>query len=164
MSAEALLTAAAIVSTGLMAGLFYGWSVSVIPGTRRVGDTTYIETMQRINRAIVNPAFVIPFMGTPLILLAAAYAQRQAGNDRAALWLAVAAGVYVVGMLGVTFRGNIPLNNALDAFDLADADERSAHERRRTYEQGWNRWHSVRTVAVTVSLASATVAVVAESD
>jgi hypothetical protein len=31
--------------TGLVAGLLYGWTFSVIPGTTRVGDRTYVETM-----------------------------------------------------------------------------------------------------------------------
>jgi hypothetical protein len=35
----------AIVLTGLSAGLFYAWAVSVIPGTKKVKDFTYLETM-----------------------------------------------------------------------------------------------------------------------
>ena len=34
---------AAVTLTGLSAGLFYAWAVSVIPGTQRVIDTTYLE-------------------------------------------------------------------------------------------------------------------------
>ena len=42
--------------------------MSVIPGTRRVAATNYVDTMQPINRAIINPAFIIPFMGIPVVL------------------------------------------------------------------------------------------------
>lgn len=58
----------AIALTGLSAGLFYAWSVSVIPGTRKIPDPVYLETMQSINRAILNPAFFLIFFGSPLAL------------------------------------------------------------------------------------------------
>ena len=71
MNANNTLLITGVIGTGLVAGLLYGWAVSVIPGTTRVGDHTYVETMQDINRAIINPAFIIPFMGVPLALGAA---------------------------------------------------------------------------------------------
>lgn len=164
MTGADVLTFTAIVGTGLMAGLFFGWSVSVIPGTRLVADDAYVTTMQQINRAIINPGFVVPFFLTPIALLAAAFAQRRAGNDRAALLLAAATGVYVVGLLGVTMAGNVPLNNALEAFDLpgASADER--RERRVSYERAWNRWHSIRSGAVVLAFALATLSSTIDAD
>ena len=164
MSASSILTIASIGVVGLMAGLFYGWMVSVIPGTRRIDDHDYIATMQQINRSIVNPGFVVPFIGTPLLLLAAAAAQRQSGNDRAAALLATSAVVYIVGLLGVTAGGNIPLNNALGAFDLGRADSTELSERRTSYEQPWNRWHAVRTGAVVIAFALAATASFVEAD
>ena len=145
MNAQNALLGASILATGLMSGLWYGWSVSVIPGTRRVPDGTYITTMQSINRAIINPAFVIPFMGIPALLVGASVVQFQAGDHRRGWLLAGASATYLVGVLGVTVGGNVPLNDALDAFDLGDADERALSTRRRTYERPWNRWHYLRT-------------------
>ena len=63
----------AILLTGLSAGLFYAWEVSVIPGTKRVADASYIETMQHINRAIINPAFMLIFFGSLLVQALAVY-------------------------------------------------------------------------------------------
>jgi uncharacterized membrane protein len=40
----------------------------VIPGTRRIDDIAYVTTMQHINKAIINPAFIIPFMGIPILV------------------------------------------------------------------------------------------------
>ncbi len=143
---EALL-GGSIVATGLMAGLWYAWTVSVIPGTRRVPDTTYIVTMQNINKAIINPAFIIPFMGIPLLLAGAAIVQFRAGDSRRGWLLASATATYIVGVLGVTIGGNVPLNDALEAFDLADSNEQAIADRRRSYETPWNRWHYLRTAA-----------------
>ena len=155
-----------IVVTGLMSGLWYGWTVSVIPGTRRVSDANYIDTMQRINRAIINPGFIGPFLGIPIVIVVAAVLQFRSGDARRG-WLLVSAAVtYVVGVLGVTAGGNVPLNNALDAFDLDDSDADAVRTRRMTYEARWNRWHYVRTGAnaVALVLASAAALVAAESD
>lgn len=158
MSARTILLVISIVSSGLAAGLLFGWLVSVIPGTRRVGDRTYVETMQTINVAIINPAFLVPFMLTPLFLGIAAVAQYRAGNVRRAWMLGSAAGTYLVGVLGVTIGRNIPLNDALDAVDLVGASDDAVAAERRSYERPWNRWHAVRTVAsiAVLALAAAT--------
>ncbi len=166
MDTKTLLLGTSIVATGLMSGLWYGWTVSVIPGTRRVGDENYVETMQQINRAIINPAFVIPFIGIPVVIGAAAVLQFRSGDARRGWLLAGAAGAYVIGVLGVTIGGNVPLNDALDAFDLEGSDEEAIGARRDSYETPWNRWHYVRTLGNLVSLGLASVAalVAAESD
>jgi uncharacterized membrane protein len=147
-----------------MAGLFFGWSVSVIPGTARISDRNYVSTMQSINRAIVNPGFVITFLIPPMVLGGAAILHWRAGQARRALWLAVGAVSYLVGVLGVTFGGNVPLNNALDAFDLAAADDRQIAEQRAAYEQPWNRWHTLRAAASVFSLACAAAATLADAE
>lgn len=108
MSANTLLLGTSIIGIGLVAGLLYGWTFSVIPGTTQVGDRTYVETMQRINRTIINPAFIIPFMGTPLALTAASVLHLRSGDAQRGWLLAGATGTYLVGVLGVTIGGNIP--------------------------------------------------------
>lgn len=165
MDIKTALLGASILSTGLMAGLWYGWAVSVIPGTRRIPDTAYITTMQNINKAIINPAFIVPFMGIPAILGGAAILQFRAGDNRRGWLLAAAAATYVVGVLGPTIGGNVPLNDALEAFDLAGSNEQTITTRRQTYETPWNRWHYLRTAANIGSFALASAAgVVAATD
>lgn len=166
MNLPTALLGSSIVSTGLMSGLLYGWSVSVIPGTRRVPANTYVETMQHINREIINPAFLVPFMGIPLVLGGAALVQFRAGDTRRGWLLAGAAGVYVVGVLGVTIGRNVPLNDALDAFDLAGSTGDRLETERHGYESPWNRWHYLRTAASigSFALASAAALVMAEAE
>ncbi len=164
MNTNDLLLGTSIVGTGLMAGLLYGWAVSVIPGTTRVGDHTYVETMQDINRAIINPAFIIPFMGVPLALGAASILHFRTGDTRRGWLLASATGTYLVGVLGVTIRGNVPLNDALDAFELPAAASDDLSERRSTYERPWNRFHHLRTAASVISFGLAAAAAVVTAD
>ncbi len=158
MNLETTLLGGGMVTTGLMSGLLYGWSVSVIPGTRRVSAGNYVDTMQHINRAIINPAFIVPFLGIPLVLGAAAVAQFRVGDHRRGWLLAGATATYAVGVLGVTIGRNVPLNDALDAFDLRGSPGESIERRRASYETPWNRWHHLRTAASVGSFALAAAA------
>lgn len=162
MSARTTLLIVGLLSSGLMAGFFYAWRVSVIPGTRLVDDNAYVSTMQHINREIVNPAFVGPFMLTPLVLAGAAWLQFRNGDTRKGWFLASAAATYVIGVLAVTIGGNIPLNDKLEAFSLAAADPAAVATQRRDYEGAWNRWHDLRTLGSLAAFALVAVAGVLE--
>lgn len=162
MTIESLSHFAALVVTGLATGLLFGWLVSVLPGLARVDDHTYVTTMQTINREIINPAFLATFFLPPVLLGLAAVLSRGDGTSRS-VYLGAAAIIYLIGVLGVTIVGNVPLNDSLDAFDLRsvegsalDAAEANGSpelaDRRRTYETPWNRWHALRTAASIVAL------------
>ena len=49
--------------TGLIAGLFYCWSISVTKGLALLPDREYLLAFQQLNRAILNPLFLTAFMG-----------------------------------------------------------------------------------------------------
>jgi len=146
----------AITLTGLSAGLFYAWAVSVIPGTRRVVDLTYLETMQSINRAILNPAFFLIFFGSLLLLIVSTVQQYQQGST---FWLLLAAALtYLIGTFGVTAFGNVPLNDALDVLELGELSQEIIASTRKNYEAKWNRLHMIRTVFSVLSFLFALVA------
>ncbi|MFT5267041.1 MAG: putative membrane protein [Acidimicrobiales bacterium] len=86
MSVRTLLLVASVLSSGLMAGLFFGWAVSVIPGTKLVDDRSYLATMQNINREILNPVFIVAFVITPFVLVVAAIAHYRASRTRQVFW------------------------------------------------------------------------------
>lgn len=164
MTASDVTLIAALLASGLMAGLWFAWVVAAIPGLRLVADRTYVSTMQSINREILNPAFLGTFMGTALVLILAAIVAFRSGRTARGWWLAGAAALYVVGVLGVTVRGNVALNDRLEAFSLDEATDDAVAEQRHTYETAWNRWHNVRTVASTVSFAMAAMATLVGDD
>lgn len=149
VSVKSITLFAAVLLTGLSAGLFYAWSVSVIPGTRRIPDLTYLETMQSINRAILNPAFFLIFFGSPVMLATSTIQHYQGGLT---FWLILAAALtYLIGTFGVTAFGNVPLNNSLDALQLPELTTHQLMNTRNTYESPWNRLHAVRTVFAVLS-------------
>ena len=56
---QSISLVAATVTTGLMAGLFAAFAYAIMPALDRAGDRTFIETMQRINIAILNDWFMV---------------------------------------------------------------------------------------------------------
>lgn len=79
---------AATLTMGLLAGLFYAFAVSVMPGLARTDGRSFVDAMQRINMAITNPWFFLSFFGAPVLTIAAA-ALHLRGAGRAVLpWIA----------------------------------------------------------------------------
>ncbi|MGH3824816.1 MAG: hypothetical protein ACRDRA_18580 [Pseudonocardiaceae bacterium] len=60
------------VTMGLLAGLFFTFAISVMPGLGRTDARTFIDAMQRINVAILNPWLALSFYGAPVFTLIAA--------------------------------------------------------------------------------------------
>ena len=135
---------AATLTTGLSAGLFYGWACSVMPGLARVSDRSFVETMQGINVAIINPWFMLTFLGSAVLTGLAAALCLPAGGRTALPWV-VAGLVLYLAMLVITFALNIPLNNQLDAAGPVDRIADLAAVRVR-FEATWVRWNLARTV------------------
>lgn len=150
-----------VVLTGLSAGLFYAWSVSVIPGTQKVSDMVYLQAMQSINRAILNPAFFLIYFGSVLFLIVASIYQFSA--DKVAFWLMFISMIsYLGGTLGVTGLGNVPLNNQLDGLNLPDLTHSKITGFRMYYETNWNRLHRIRTAFAVLSFLLAMLSIFSE--
>lgn len=144
-----LILLAATVTTGLSAGLFVAFSIAVMPGLRRAGDRTLIETMQQINAAILNPVFAVVFGGS-LGLIVAALVLQWGGAPRP--WIGAALVLYAVCLV-VTGVVNVPLNNALDAAgDPAAVEDPAAV--RAAFEESWVTWNGVRAATSAGALAA----------
>jgi uncharacterized membrane protein len=135
------LLIAATISTGLVAGLFYGFACAVMPGLGQVDDASFVTVFRAINRRILNGWFMIAFVGSPLLIVATGVAQFVVGGPQPWEPLATAAALTVISS-AITGRVNVPLNNALDAAGSGDpARQRSAFETR------WRRANIARSVA-----------------
>lgn len=141
-----------LLTTALMAGLFFSYSFSVNSGLSQLNDSAYLLAMQSINRAILNPVFFICFFGTVVLLPLNAYLQYNGKLTINFTLYSLSAAFYVIGLFGITVLGNVPLNDTLDAFDLGTASQEAVSGMRETFEGPWNKWHSIRTAAVVVSL------------
>jgi uncharacterized membrane protein len=143
---------AATITGGWMAGLFYAYSISVMPALRRADDAVFVEVMQRINTAILNGWFALGFAGALIFSAAAAVLYGIAGPAKVFVPVLIGAVLYAAQMV-VTFGLNIPLNNALDAAGPPGrtADPATA---RQGFEERWVRLNHLRTLLCTGSLGS----------
>ena len=162
ISFKSIVMLGSVVLTGLSAGLFYAWTVSVIPGTKMVKDVTYLETMQSINKAILNPAFFLIFFGS-IVLLSIASIYEFNTNKLAFGFILGSSITYLVGTIGVTGLGNVPLNDQLEVLKIVEMGSEKITEFRKYYESNWNRLHLIRTVFAVISFILAVLALIIQS-
>ncbi|WP_442789746.1 anthrone oxygenase family protein [Nocardiopsis sp. EMB25] len=145
-----------VVLIGLFAGLFFAFSVAVMPGLRRAGDQAMIETMQGVNVAILNPLFALVFLGAPVAALVTAARDAVVGAGMTTVWSFTALAALLAVIL-ITFAFNIPRNNALEAAGPA-VDVADPAAVRGAFEAVWVRWNHVRTLLSVLALVCSAVA------
>ncbi len=145
----------AAVGCGLVGGVFFAFSSFVLPALGRLAPAEGVAAMQSINRLAVTPAFMTALFGTALAcaaLVAVGVAQR--GED-AAPWVLAAAALYLVGTIGVTIAGNVPLNERLAPLTPDGAETAEVWT---AYVRRWGRLNHVRTAASVLAAAALVVA------
>ncbi|WP_245572583.1 DUF1772 domain-containing protein [Actinokineospora enzanensis] len=138
MDALRVLTVAAAVGGGLMAGIFFAFSVFVMRALASLPAERGIAAMQALNRTILTPLFLLLFLGVGVLGAVLAVIGPPS--------CLVGGALYVLGVLVVTGARNVPWNNELDALapNTAEAADYWAGYLRR-----WTAWNHVRTVAST---------------
>ncbi len=143
-----ILTFAALLGSGLVAGIFFAFSTFVMRALGQLPQNQGIAAMKAINVTVLNPWFFLAFFGTGAVCLPVAFlALGSAAGTRA--YLLGGCALYVLGCLLVTVAFNVPLNNRLAS---ADPDSADAHALWANYLSRWTLWNHVRTAA---SLAAA---------
>ncbi|MFD3330060.1 DUF1772 domain-containing protein [Streptomyces sp. NPDC058701] len=148
--AATVLLLVSTVLVGLMAGLFFAFDVSVMPGLAAGDERTYVTAMQAFNKAIDgNGLFGTAFVIALLASAASAVVEFRKGRRGVAVWVAAAAVAYLV-VLMITFSVNIPLNNELAAAgDAAKMTDFSVVDK---FKGTWVATNIVRTLLCTVAL------------
>jgi uncharacterized membrane protein len=141
-----------IILTGLTAGLCFTWSNAITPGVGRLDDLGFLQSFQAMNRAIINPGFLMVFFAPVLLLFINAYLHRNA-NPTTFWSFIVAAILFFVGIGLITVFKNVPLNEILDKTALENLPAIELKELRAKFEHPWNRWHIQRSIASFTSFA-----------
>ncbi|MEU5672017.1 anthrone oxygenase family protein [Micromonospora sp. NPDC047753] len=143
--------AVTLVVTGAITGVYYAFSVAVMPGLNAADAGTAIRAMTSINQRIQNPLFFVTFFGPLVAATVTGVFLLILGKRSAGVLFLVAAGVYLVGAFIPTVVVNVPMNETLDAAgvptDLAEAVRVWA-----AYSSAWTWWNSVRAGASLISL------------
>jgi uncharacterized membrane protein len=137
----------AVLLSGLLAGLFYGYVCSVNIGLGRLSDLEYLRAMQSINSAILNPLFFLSFLGVLLLLPIVTWSAYTTDPSIHFYLLLSATVIYLIGVFAVTIIGNVPLNEALANYNFDGAMEQELLSCREAFESPWNTLHLIRTVA-----------------
>ncbi|GAB4582701.1 anthrone oxygenase family protein [Nocardia sp. IFM 10818] len=140
---------AATLSTGLIAGVFYAYANSVMLALRQSDDRTMIDVMQKINVVILNPWFMIGFLGTVGFSVLAVALHLGKDVRTTLIWLVVALVLNIIAF-AVTAGLNVPLNNQLEAAgDPGQIADLAAV--RAQFESAWIRWNILRAVLHTLA-------------
>jgi uncharacterized membrane protein len=146
-----MVTFVTTLGCGLIAGLFFAFSVAVMQALARLPAAGGMAAMQAINSAMLTPLFLAVFLGTAagcILVIIAALARWHAP---ASVYLLVGSVLYLVGSVLVTTMCNVPKNDALASVAPADPDGAGLWA---GYLASWTTWNYVRTVASLASLAS----------
>ncbi len=135
-----LLVALAITGSGVVTGLLFAFSNFVMRALQDLPVEHGMFAMQRINETIINPIFVLFFMGTPvlcvIIAVFSALELRAPGHG----YLFAGAVTYLLGPFGITMLCNVPLNKK-----LAETPLNVSVEAWPLYRKKWQRWNHIRT-------------------
>lgn len=145
----------ATIANGLLAGLFFVFSVAISPGLRRVDDGTYVRTLRAINTAILNGRFLTVFFVAPIAAVVCAVLHLSRGASASSPSV-VAGAICSVLTFGITAAANVPLNQELDRAPIDT--ERHRRIARDGFERRWSRWNLARTITSTGALSFLAVA------
>lgn len=149
------LTLLAALGCGLMAGIFFIFSNTVMSALARLQPPQGLAAMQAINRTILNPLFFVLFLGTAAACLLLAVSLLWRWPQPGAVYLLAGSLLYLVGAILVTIVFNVPMNEALDTVTPESVD---AAARWASYLTHWTTWNHVRTVAALLAAVSFLVA------
>jgi uncharacterized membrane protein len=140
---------------GLMAGVFFAFSTFVMRALARLPTAQGIAAMQSINITVLNPWFMIAFLGTAIACILLTISSLSKWHQPGAAYLLLGSLLYLVGTILVTIAFNVPLNDALAAFKPDSTDGANLWAR---YLTNWTIWNHVRTIAALVAAALFTIA------
>jgi uncharacterized membrane protein len=151
MKMKTLFLLITTLSSGLIAGLFYAWSVSVTAGLGKIGDENYLKAFQSMNRAILRPAFFIFFFGLVILLPMLCYLYYKFPVSSGFWYILSATILYLVGIMAVTIFGNVPLNNTLEVLNIESMTVEQMASYRLGFENKWNNLNTIRTICSSLS-------------
>jgi uncharacterized membrane protein len=148
------------LASALIAGLFYAYQWTVMPGLNAIEPLAAIKAMNSINVVILNPVFFFSFFGTLLFGAVTAILYLWTARDAATLCVWAGFLAYAIGTFGVTIVFNVPLNNRLAASSPTAATAAAIW---REYYDPWMYWNLIRTLAAIAAFVLFVVAVWMES-
>ena len=144
--------------SGVLAGLLFIFSNTVVPALRSLKPQTHIEIMQIINVKILNPIFMAVFVGPSVLLALAAFLMRGGAEFP---YLLAAAALQIIGVFGITGGGNVPLNDQLEKVDITRISDAEAEKLRNDYHGVGSRWMQLNAIRALAAAAATALVLIA---
>jgi uncharacterized membrane protein len=151
--AAAIITA---LGCGLVAGVFFAFSTFLMAALRRLPASQGIAAMQSIDVAVITPAFMAALFGTAVACLGLIVWAAISPGEWPVLEVVAGAALYLLGTMGVTMAGNVPMNDRLAGLNPGDAEAAAYWD---GYVTRWTAWNHLRTAAALAAAAVLTVAI-----
>jgi uncharacterized membrane protein len=149
-NAQAASLLAATITTGLMAGVFGVFAHTIMRGLGNTDDRTFVGAFQAIDRAIINPLFMLTFIGA-LVSSGLAAMTCLRDDDRSMLpWVIAAVALYLAVFI-ITVAVHVPLNDDIKAAGNPGRIANLAAVRDNFHETRWVAWNTVRAIATTLA-------------
>ncbi|WP_071338451.1 anthrone oxygenase family protein [Streptomyces albidoflavus] len=150
---EGVFAASAVVAavgSGVVAGVFFAFSTSVMRTLAGLPAAQGITAMQRINVVIVKGWFLAVFLGTAALSAVLAVLALVLRPENGLVVTVLGAALYLVGGFGVTVAANVPRNDRLAALDAEDPGSEAPW---REFVAEWTVWNHVRGAACAAACA-----------
>lgn len=151
-----LLTVSTVL-VGLMAGLFFAFSVSVVLALDTLPASVYTRVMRSINDAILNAVFGVVFVGAVVVPTVSAAVVLLRGD-----WMTqygqlalVGTAIYLLGTVAVTATVHISMNEYIATWSPGTPPDDWTAVRAR-----WALWNHIRTTAAVVTFVLLLLAIV----
>ncbi|WP_030933228.1 DUF1772 domain-containing protein [Streptomyces sp. NRRL S-646] len=138
------LTVLGVLGTGLVAGVFCGFSTFVMKGLAALPPAQGVAAMNAINVTAVMPAFMLVFVGSAVLCAVLAVVTFVLWPDDGRVELLVGSALYLFGSFGVTMVANVPRNDTLAKLDPGTPEAAAYWP---SYIREWTFWNHVRMVA-----------------
>ncbi len=145
-----------IVMTGIMAGVYFSFSVFVMKALAELPEQEGARAMNKINDVIVNTLFLPLFFISSLWHLGLAVWAIAHWQGAQSLLLIASAILYIGGMFAITAFGNVPLNNRLKE---SSNNPKELANCWRKYLRSWHGLNHIRSVSCIFSLSLMVIAV-----
>jgi uncharacterized membrane protein len=145
----------AVWGCALIAGVFFAFSTFVMQALARLPAAQGIAAMQAINITVINPWFMVAFLGTAVACILLVIASLLKWHQPSAIYWLVGGLFYLIGTILVTLVFNVPLNEALAKVTPDSVDGANLWAK---YLNDWTFWNHIRTVAALVGAIAFTLA------
>ncbi|MEM8829935.1 MAG: anthrone oxygenase family protein [Cyanobacteria bacterium P01_G01_bin.19] len=134
----------ASVGSAVTGGIFFAFSTFVMQALAKQPTSQGIATMKSINITVINPWFMAAFFAPAVAGILLSISLLFQWQPTIATYLLTASLLYLIGTVGVTVVGNIPLN---DALAVVIPNSVKASTLWSKYLTDWTFWNHVRTAA-----------------